>query len=111
MSALSTRNSCRTLRCVVTSMAVVGALVSAANAETKLRWKFQPGEKVNYEMIMDMTQEMQAGDMPITTKMNQRMDMTWSAKEVAADGSAVMEQTIDRVRVEIVPPGAGAESA
>ncbi len=92
--------------CIALTVAVVGMCASPALAQTKLRWKFQAGEKVNYEMNMVMVQSMNFGDQPINTKVSQLMNMTWQAKEVADDGTAVMEQTIDRIRVEIVPPGA-----
>ncbi len=77
---------------------------STAQAETELRWKFKTGEKSNFEMKMEMTQETKAGDMPFTVKISQLMDMTWEVAEVAADGSATMNQTIDRVRMEMTLP-------
>lgn len=102
MNALSPVVGRRMLWCALTVVGI-GLLTPSAQAAVKLRWKFQPGEKVNYQMTMDMIQAMKVADMPVGSKMSQRMDMTWEVKKVSEDGTAVMEQTIDRVRVEIVP--------
>jgi hypothetical protein len=94
--------------CLVIIIPVVAmALGTPARADTELRWKFNPGDKTKYEMTMAMTQEMKAGDMPFQVKMNQIMDMTWDVKDVAADGTATMHQTIDRVRLEMTLPTPG----
>ena len=103
MNAFSVVDIRRVLCCALISALGIGLLAPAAQAAVKLRWKFQPGKKVNYTMKMDMTQVMEIGDMPVGSKVSQRMDMTWEVKEVSEDGTAVMEQTIDRVRMEIVP--------
>lgn len=78
-----------------------------AQAQTKLRWKFKPGESVNYEMVMDISQDMSIQDMQIKSKMVQNIDMVWKAQSVNKDGSTVLDQTIERVRVEMAPPVPG----
>lgn len=80
------------------------ASCTTAQAETELRWKFKNGEKTNFEMKMEMTQDTKAGDMPFQVKISQLMDMTWEVTEVADDGRATMNQTIDRVRMEMSLP-------
>ena len=79
-----------------------------ATAQTKLRWKFEAGQEIDFKTRMDMLQEMTAEGMPLTTKMDQQMDMAWKVKEVTKDGSFVIEQAIERIQIEIVPPLAGA---
>jgi hypothetical protein len=88
-------------------LALVSALMASAQADTELRWKFKSGDKTRYEMKMDMTQETKSGPMPFQVKVSQIMDMTWEVTDVAADGSATLSQTIDRVRMEMTLPQAG----
>ena len=92
---------------VVACAAVVLACGSAARADTTLRWKFNKGEKTNYELKMDTTQEMQLGGAPVQIKATQTMDMTWEVVDVGADGTATMNQTIDRIRMEMTLPVPG----
>ncbi|MBI2824879.1 MAG: hypothetical protein HYX69_09350 [Planctomycetia bacterium] len=88
---------------------VVFTAAASARAETKLRWKFKAGDKVGYEMGMEMDQDMKIGDMSVGMKMTHRMDMSWDVKDVAADGTATISQTVNRVRMDMtLPPGAGA---
>jgi hypothetical protein len=85
------------------------ALLAAAGAQpveaqTKLRWKFKPGEKIHYETVMDLSQEMTIKDMPFKSKMVQTMDVLWEPQSVKKDGSAVINQTFERVQVEMTSP-------
>src|SRR5689334_7646213 len=82
-------------------------MISAAQADAELRWKFKAGEKSAYEMKMHLTQDTKAGNMPFQVKISQTMDMSWEVKEVSDDGDATMTQTIDRVRMEMTLPQAG----
>jgi Family of unknown function (DUF6263) len=93
--------------CLVIVPLVVLAVGMPARADTQLRWKFHPGDKTRYEMTMAMTQEMKSGDMPLEVKMTQIMEMTWEVKDVSEDGDATMNQTIDRVRMEMTLPTPG----
>lgn len=95
------------VRGVVVAAALL-AITSTAEAQTKLRWKFTPGEKVNYEMVMENVMEMNVGDKPLSSKTSQRIQTTWLVKEVAADGTAELTQTIDRIIMETSPPGVDA---
>lgn len=99
----------RKLSYLAVSALLLVVAASAAEAQTKLRWKFKPDEQIHYEMKMDMAQEMLVREMKIGTKMSQVMNMTWAAKEVAEDGTTVLSQTIDRVRVNITPMMPGQE--
>jgi hypothetical protein len=96
--------------CLAASVALV-ALASAqvAQAETKLRWKFTKGQKTSYEISMDMTQDIKGGDLPLSMKIKQMMNMTWDVKDVADNGTATLNQTIDRVRIELSMSGANQE--
>jgi hypothetical protein len=95
---------------IVIPMLVLITAAHTATAETELRWKFKQGDKTQYEMKMEMTQDTKAGDAPVQAKMSQVMDMTWEVKSVADDGTATLHQTIDRIRMEMtMPTGAGAD--
>lgn len=89
-------------------LGLAALLVAPAAADTKLRWKFAKGEKLYYDMIVDMSQEMAIGDQNITMKMAQKMNMTWEVDSVADDGTASLKQTIDRIRMSMAIPGAPA---
>ena len=93
--------------CVGIAVLLVAGMATRAQADTELRWKFKKGEKTRYEMKMELTQDTKAGDMPFQVRMNQTMDMTWEVTDVGDDGTATMNQTIDRVRMELTLPQAG----
>lgn len=95
----------RRICCTAVLAILVAALAADAQADTKLRWQFKPGEKLGYELNMDMTQNMNIADMAIKVTMVQRMGMTWDVKEVADDGTATMTQTMDRIRMDMNPGG------
>jgi hypothetical protein len=90
---------------LLTVVIALAAIASTGQAQTKLRWKFTPGEKVNYEMTMDMNMEMKIGDKPLSSKMSQRIYTTWQVKEIADDGTAELIQTVDRIVMESTSPG------
>ena len=74
-------------------------------AQEPLRWKFEKGEKLNYNMVQDMTMAMEGGPVgQLETKMRQEMDMTWNVDDVNAEGEAVIRQTFDRVQMKMTTP-------
>ena len=73
-------------------------LSSAANAQTKLRWKFKVGEKLNYTMVQKMNMSMMVQGQNIEMKMTQTMDMVWKAKSTSKDGTTELAQTFTRIR-------------
>jgi hypothetical protein len=91
------------------SVAVLVAAMLAPSflaAEEPLRWKFENGEKLDYNMVQDMTMAMEGGPVgKMETKMRQQMDMTWNVQKVNADGSAEIRQTFDRVQMTMTTPG------
>jgi hypothetical protein len=74
--------------------------LSVAHAEEKLAWKFQPEDKIGYELEM----EMQMADGDRTLKIVHRIWMTLAVGEVSDEGVASLTQTVDRMAVEITPP-------
>jgi hypothetical protein len=106
MSRQATRRILRALCFLAIPLLLASA--STARADTELRWKFKAGDKTHYAMKTDVTQDTKAGGMPFQVKIMQTMDMTWDVAEVADDGTATLNQTIDRVRMEMTLPQAGA---
>lgn len=82
----------------LSAVALLAFATTAAHAQQKLRWKFKPGEKLNYSMAQTMKMSMVAQGRNIDMKMNQTMDMVWQADKVASDGSYNMTQIITRIR-------------
>jgi hypothetical protein len=88
------------------TFAVFASLViadpSATRADEPLRWKFEVGEKLNYNMVQDM--DMAMGDQ-VLAKMHQEMDMIWDVQGVdKATGEAVINQKFDRLRMQVTSP-------
>jgi hypothetical protein len=77
---------------------------TAAGAEP-LSWKFKSGETLRYTMVQETSQGMKAMGQEFKTNMNQTVNLHWTVKNVAGDGSAELSQTIDRVRTKVDAPG------
>ncbi|HEY2839608.1 MAG TPA: DUF6263 family protein [Pirellulales bacterium] len=91
--------------CVILALTCVTNL-SAAKADEALSWKFKSGDKLAYELEMEM--QMAEGDR--TIKIVHRIWMTLAVGDVGDDGVATITQTVDRMAAEITPP-ADAEPA
>jgi hypothetical protein len=70
---------------------------AAAAAEEKLRWKFTAGQSMQYAFTQETSQKTEANGQTNEMKLKQVMNMTWNVKSVESDGSAKLDQTIDRV--------------
>jgi hypothetical protein len=77
---------------------------TAAQAQTTLRWKFKPGDKLNYVTEQNTTSKGTIMGMEIQTKMTQAVDMTWTVNSVNPDGVAEMTQAIGRMRMSMESP-------
>src|SRR5262249_4284979 len=62
---------------------LAGLAATTAQAQTTLRWKFQPNEKLNYQMDQKMTSKASAGGQNLTSTMDQTVDTTWEVKSVS----------------------------
>jgi hypothetical protein len=74
-------------------------------AAEPLKWKLEPGVTNHYQMRMNMAMTMnvpQAGE--VKTSTDQIIDMSWTVEKVEEDGTAVLKQKIDRMRMEIGLP-------
>jgi hypothetical protein len=75
------------------------ALASAADAQTKLRYKFKEGERLEYAAEMDqkMAMNVLGNDVDIKTTMN--IDMTWQTLKVDEKGNAKAKVTVNRAKM------------
>ncbi len=78
-------------------------------ADEPLRWKFEVGEKLDYNMVQEMNMSAEGGPIDqIKTTMRQEMDMTWNVQGVdKKTGEAVIKQKFDRVKMKLTSPIGG----
>ncbi len=91
-------------------IAVVGMVLagcSVARADAPPRWKFAPGETLHYvlDRAVDGTMSMAGNEFGI--KMRMTFDTTWKCTGVNDDGTANLDQTIDRIQISMSMPLAG----
>lgn len=98
-------SSTRVALCAAVALALmVGARAQAAEA---LGWKFKEGEKVSYAVSNASHRLIDAGGAEFDVDFNFITDVTWAVDKVAADGSAELTQTIDRVQLKVNTPFTG----
>jgi hypothetical protein len=101
----------RKLVCVSSSiLAVVLLLMLGENGNSQeLRWKFEPGQKLNYSMVQEMTISSVGGPFGNqNVTMNQEMDMIWHVVRMTDDGNAIVSQKFDRMKMKMtLPPPVG----
>lgn len=89
--------------CVWTLALGLSSIATGARAET-LRWKFSPGATLHYRMEQKNVTAVKAPGHDIKTTVTQVTETTWTVRSVDKDGTAAMEQTIDRIRIKIESP-------
>ena len=75
-------------------------------ADEPLRWKFEVGQKFDYNMVQEMNMSAAGGPAgQMNTTMRQEMDMTWDVQGVDKNtGEAVIKQKFDRVKMKMTTP-------
>src|SRR5215204_5781871 len=98
MSSLVTLFRPQVLAC---SLLLLTAAASTARAADAVVWKFTPGLTNRFQMSQDtkVTKTGAGGDMSVDSVLT--IDMSWTVKEVKPDGSAILEQRVDRMRMSI----------
>jgi hypothetical protein len=96
-------------RCVLLALAAVLALscLSAARAEAPLRWKFKDGETLDYILERAVDGKIIISGADIEFKLKMIFDTSWKVKSVAADGTANIEQTLERMQISMDSPLGG----
>jgi hypothetical protein len=86
---------------MVTAAVIAYGSLSASFAAEPLAWKFEKGGANRYRMNQSMTIKMDMGENKVESKVDQVIDMTWKVIEVKDDGSATLDQKIERMRMTI----------
>lgn len=95
-------------RCIIAGLAGWVALAGAsAQAQTTLAWKFVAGQTLNVELVQRVETETQFGARPVRVSVDTTLEQIWRVGEVAADGSALIEQEFARIAVKLDLPQAG----
>ena len=90
---------------IVTACALLAA--ASAGAAEPLRWKLKSGEDLNYVMDRKIDGKLDLSGAEITFTVSMVFDTTWKVKAVAADGTADIEQTLDRMQIAMSSPLGG----
>jgi hypothetical protein len=102
---------CIKIRSVALTVLTVTTFLFATagiHAQQELRWKFAPGQKLNYNMVQDMSIGVAGGPLgDQNMAINQVMNMIWNVVEVNTEGSAVIRQKFDRVQTKMTVPQVG----
>jgi hypothetical protein len=69
-----------------------------AAAQTTLRYKFKPGDKLRYTIEQKLRTHVNPLGKDVEQDMAEILDVTWQVGSVDAEGKAKITQTIDRVR-------------
>lgn len=99
----------------VTAMLLTAAatLLAAdeARAEKTIRWKFKDGQVLNYVLVRNTDGALQVQGNALQLGMGMTFDTTWKVHKVAADGTADVGMTVDRIQIaaKLPVPGASGE--
>jgi hypothetical protein len=88
------------------ALAALAMLADGARAQEALRWKFAPGQKLDYNIVQNMIMTGEGGPLgQMQSKMRQEMDMTWDVQQVNDQGDAVIGQKFDQLKMKMTVPG------
>ncbi|MBW3542654.1 MAG: hypothetical protein KY476_20515 [Planctomycetes bacterium] len=91
-------------RCLVLFVSILLLTAGIAPSQERLRWKFEDNQTIDYEIVQKMNMHMSVQGQNVDTTMDQTMNIGWHVKNVEADGSARIEQTVRRVRLTMKNP-------
>jgi uncharacterized protein DUF6263 len=95
---------------VLAALAVIACLFAAAGARAQepLRWKLETGQKLNYNMVQDMTIGVAGGPLgEQNMTIHQVMNMIWNVVDAKEGGDALIRQKFDRVQTKMTMPPLG----
>jgi hypothetical protein len=88
-------------------LAVALLAAATAHADTPLRWKFEANDNLNYVLNRSVEGKLNLTGSEILFKMGMAFDVTWKVKSVAADGTAQVDLTVDRMQINMSSPLGG----
>lgn len=84
------------------------AVAADTRADETLRWKFEKGEQLNYVLDRAISGTMNINGNDLQLGMSMAFDTTWNVGDVADDGSASIQLTVDRIQMNAKMPFPGA---
>jgi hypothetical protein len=81
---------------------VVVAASSLLVAQESPRWQLSQGQDLKYQV--ENRGRLSVGQPPTDYRLNQQFDLTWNVKEVADDGTAQIQQVIERIVLKLEDP-------
>ncbi len=97
-------NSTRWLFSVSLATLLMG-FAANADAQKILQWQFEPGQTLNVWFTQDMTVQMTAMGQEMESAADMGMLMKWDIQQVNEDGSAHINQSIERLTMRLATPG------
>jgi hypothetical protein len=88
----------------ILASSAIGPLLSAAEP-VLLRYQFQPGQIVRYEVVLNDDYHIELADGIDNPYSHQNSTKSYEVKSVQEDGSAVLSLTIESIQLEIVQNG------
>lgn len=85
----------------ILSLLIAITLSADTNAQEVLRWKFQRGQQLKYNVQENMETVMNVGGNEIQQQMKMQMDIVWNILGVAAGGDATMDQIVTRAQIKM----------
>ncbi len=81
------------------------AFAAQARADEPLRWKFETGERLGYNVVQEMTiSNVEQGAEKLQSKTRQQLDVAWQVKEIEGGGNGVIVVEFERIRSEMTLP-------
>lgn len=81
------------------SLLLVLLAAEFAAAQDPLRWKFDEGRVLRYEVSQEITSQMQLGPNKLSSTTRRNFDVQWKVTKILESGEASLEQRITRIRM------------
>jgi hypothetical protein len=81
--------------------AAILSVAESARADTLLRWKLKPGEKLRYSFQQESVTESSGTGKPTSVTVSMSMQLSWNVTAVDSQGVAAISQTIDKLSISM----------
>jgi hypothetical protein len=82
-------------------------VAAVGRAQEPLRWKFQPGLRLRYEIVQEFSASAEPAADGLTNQSRQQLDVSWEISQVDDDGTARVNLKFDRIRTKMTLPIGG----
>ncbi len=86
-------------------IALITTIVVAASSllvAQQPRWQLSQGQDLNYQV--ENTVRLSVGQPPTDYRLDQQFNLTWTVKEIADDGTAQIQQVVERIVLKLDDP-------